>query len=156
MTLTNVKGFKATVEEEAGIAKAVAKLTYAFANATVPKVNLVTGTATGSAYLSMNSKSVGADIEYAWPSAKIGTMDPEQAVKIMYAEELTRDGYDKTKVDVAKAEYTKRMSSAQAAANRGYVDDIIDSASTRKRLIAAYEMLFTKREDRPYKKHGAV
>jgi acetyl-CoA carboxylase carboxyltransferase component len=156
LTLTNVKGYKATVAEEKGIAKAAAKLTYAFANATSAKVNVVMGDAFGSAYLSMNSKSIGADIEYAWPTAKIGTMDAEQAVKIMYAEELSKDSFDKDKVAAAKAEYVEKMSSAQAAAKRGYVDDIIEGAATRKRLIAAFEMLYSKREDRPVKKHGAV
>lgn len=156
LTLTNVKGFKATVAEEAGMAKAVAKLTYAFASATTPKINLVMGDAFGSAYLAMNSKSVGADIEYAWKTAKIGTMEPEQAVKIMYADELEKDGFDKNQLAKVKAEYSEKMSSAMAAAKRGYVDDIIDGAATRKRLIAAYEMLYTKREDRPIKKHGAV
>ncbi len=156
LTLTNVKGFKATVAEEAGMAKAVAKLTYAFANATTPKINLVMGDAFGSAYLAMNAKSVGADIEYAWKTAKIGTMEPEQAVKIMYADELEKGGFDKDKLAKVKAEYSEKMSSAMAAAKRGYVDDIIDGAATRKRLIAAYEMLYTKREDRPVKKHGAV
>ena len=156
LTLTNVKGYKATIAEETGIAKATAKLAYAFANATVPKVNLVTGNATGSAYLVMNSKSVGADIEYAWPTAKIGTMDPDQAVKIIYADELSKDGFDKDKVAAAKTEYTKNMSSAEASARRGYVDDIIEGTATRKRLIAAFEMLYTKREDRPLKKHGAI
>lgn len=156
LTLTNVKGFKATVAEEAGMAKAVAKLTYAFASATTPKINLVMGDAFGSAYLAMNSKSVGADIEYAWKTAKIGTMEPEQAVKIMYADELEKDGFDKDQLAKVKAEYSEKMSSAMAAAKRGYVDDIIDGAATRKRLIAAYEMLYTKREDRPIKKHGAV
>ncbi len=156
LTLTNVKGFKATVAEEAGMAKAVAKLTYAFASATAPKINLVMGDAFGSAYLAMNSKSVGADIEYAWKTAKIGTMESEQAVKIMYADELEKDGFDKNQLAKVKAEYSEKMSSAMAAAKRGYVDDIIDGAATRKRLIAAYEMLYTKREDRPIKKHGAV
>lgn len=156
LTLTNVKGYKATISEEKGIAKAVAKLTYAFANATAPKVNLVMGDAFGSAYLAMNSKSIGADIEYAWNTAKIGTMDADQAVKIMYADELVKDGYDKDKVAAAKAAYTEQMASAVAAAKRGYVDDIIDGSATRKRLIAAFEMLYTKREDRPLKKHGAV
>ena len=151
LTLTNVKGYKATVAEEAGMAKAAAKLTYAFANATVPKVNLVMGNGLGSAYLAMNSKSIGADIEYAWPTAKIGTMEPDMAVKIMYADEKDAD-----KIAEAKAEYTTKMSSAMAAAKRGYVDDIIEGAATRKRLIAAFEMLYTKREERPLKKHGAV
>ena len=156
LTLTNVKGYKATIAEEAVMAKAAAKLTYAFANATVPKVNLVMGDAMGSAYLTMNSKAIGADIEYAWSTAKIGTMDPEAAVKVMYADEISKDGYDKNKVESMKAEYTEKMSSAMASAKRGYVDDIIDGAATRKRLIAAFEMLYTKREDRPLKKHGAV
>ncbi len=156
LTLTNVKGFKATVEEEKTMAKAVAKLTYAFANATVPKVNLVMGDAMGSAYVAMNSKSIGADIEYAWNTAKIGTMDPDSAVKIMYAKELSDASYDKEVVASKKAEYTEKMSSAMAAAKRGYVDDIIEGSATRKRLIAAFEMLYTKREERPLKKHGAV
>lgn len=156
LTLTNVKGFKATVEEEKTMAKAVAKLTYAFANATVPKVNLVMGNAMGSAYVAMNSKSIGADIEYAWNTAKIGTMDPDSAVKIMYAKELSDASYDKDVVASKKAEYTEKMSSAMAAAKRGYVDDIIEGSATRKRLIAAFEMLYTKREERPLKKHGAV
>ena len=151
LTVTNVKGYKATVEEEAGMAKAVATMTAAFAGATVPKVNLITGEAFGSAYTAMNSKGIGADIEYAWPTAKIGTMEPDMAVKIMYADEKDAD-----KIAEAKAEYTTKMSSAMAAAKRGYVDDIIEGAATRKRLIAAFEMLYTKREERPLKKHGAV
>ncbi|MDO5156618.1 MAG: carboxyl transferase domain-containing protein [Eubacteriales bacterium] len=156
LTLTNVKGYKATIGEEKNIAKAVAKLTYAFANATSPKVNLVMGDAYGSAYLTMNSKSIGADIEYAWKTAKIGTMDADQAVKIMYADELSKKSGDKKKVDAAKEAYVETMSSAISAAKRGFVDDIIDGAATRKRLIAAFEMLYTKREDRPIKKHGAM
>lgn len=151
LSLTNVKGYKATIGEEKTVAKAAAKLTYAFANATIPKVNLVMGDAFGSAYLTMNSKSIGADIEYAWNTAKIGTMDADQAVKIMYANENDAD-----KIAAAKKDYVENMASAMAAAKRGYVDDIIDGATTRKRLIAAFEMLYTKREDRPYKKHGAV
>lgn len=156
LTLTNVKGFKATIEEEKTVARSVAKLTYAFANATVPKVNLVMGDAMGSAYLAMNSKSIGADIEYAWKTAKIGTMDPDSAIKIMYAKELADSSFDTAVVAAKKAEYTENMSSAMAAAKRGYVDDIIEGAGTRKRLIAAFEMLYSKREDRPYKKHGAM
>ena len=156
LTLTNVKGYRATITEEATMATAVAKLTAAFANAAIPKVNLVMGEAMGSAYLTMNSKSIGADIEYAWPTAKIGTMDPEQAIKIMYAQEIAKGSYDKAKLAEKQEEYTANMSSAMAAAKRGYVDDIIEGAATRKRLIAAFEMLYTKREDRPLKKHSAV
>ena len=86
LTLTNVKGFKATKCSEANMAKAVAKMTYAFANATVPKVNVIVGSAYGSAYLAMNSKSIGADMVYAWSGSQIGMMDAKLAAKIMYAD----------------------------------------------------------------------
>ena len=86
LTLTNVTGFKATKCSEANMAKAVAELTYTFADATVPKVNVIVGKAYGSAYLAMNSKSIGADMVYAWPNAEIGMMDAKLAAKIMYAD----------------------------------------------------------------------
>lgn len=156
LTLVNIKGFVATVSNERMIADAAAKLTYAFADATVPKVTLVMGDAFGTAYTVMNSKAIGADMVYAWPSAKIGTMDPEMAVKIMYEKEIA--GADDKKAVIAdlKKQYTELQSSAVAAAKRGYIDDIIEPDATRKRLIAAFDMLYTKKEDRPYKKHGAV
>ena len=84
LTLTNVKGYEATLASEKAIAKAAAKLTYAFANATVPKVNVVIGKALGTAYVVMNSKAIGADITMAWPDAQIGAMDGKLAAKIMY------------------------------------------------------------------------
>lgn len=156
VSLTNTTGFAATIEEEKTIAKAVAKLTYAFANATVPKVNVVVGHAFGSAYVAMNSKSVGADIVYAWPNTKIGTMYPKEAVRIIYADELKaatdKEAFLKEKAD----EYRTLQSSAVSAAKRGYVDSIIEARDTRKYLIGALEMLYSKREDRPDKKHGTV
>lgn len=148
LTVASAKGFKADMYEERTIAKATAKLTYAYANATVPKVTVVVGEAFGSAYVAMNSKALGADMVYAWPTAKIGMMDATAAAKIMYADE-------KDVTDQAVA-YEKLQSSALAAAKRGYIDDIIEPEATRKRVIAAFEMLFTKREDRPGKKHGTV
>lgn len=156
LTLVNAKGFVATVDNERTIADAAAKLTYSFANATVPKVTLIMGDAFGTAYTIMNSKSIGADMVYAWPDAKIGTMEPEMAVKIMYDKEIS-DAEDKKAAiaDLVKS-YTELQSSAMAAAKRGYIDDIIEPDATRKRLIAAFDMLYTKNEDRPYKKHGAV
>jgi acetyl-CoA carboxylase carboxyltransferase component len=156
ITAVNVTGFAATVHEEKTIAKAAAKLTYAFTNATVPKVTLVVGDAFGTAYVAMNSKSIGADIVYAWPQARIGMMDPEQAVRIMYAEEISASDDKLALIAEKTAEYNDLQSSALSAARRGYVDDIIEPDATRKRLIAAVEMLFTKREDRPAKKHGTV
>ena len=150
LTLTNVTGFKATKCSEARIAKAAAKLTYAFADATVPKVNVVIGKAFGSAYSVMNSKAIGADITFAWSQAEIGMMEARLAAKIMYADA------DNTLINEKAAEYATLQSSALAAARRGYVDTIIEAEDTRKYVIGAFEMLFTKREDRPVKKHGAV
>ena len=133
--ITNVKGFKADKCSEKKIAKAAAKLTYAFADATVPKVNVVIGQAYGSAYVTMNSKAIGADITMAWPDAQIGTMDAKLAAKIIC------DGQGAEKIE---------------ACAKGYVDQIIEPAATRKYLIGAFEMLLSKREDRPAKKHGTV
>lgn len=150
LSLTNVKGYEATMCGEKRIAKAVAKLTYAFANATVPKVNVVIGKAYGSAYVAMNSKAIGADVTIAWPSAEIGSMDANLAAKIMY------EGQGAEVIKEKAAEYAALQTSAAGAAKRGYVDQIIEAADTRKYVIGAFEMLFTKREDRPSKKHGTI
>lgn len=156
LTLVNVKGYKAKKCSERRMAKAAARLTYAYANATVPKVTVVIKEAFGSAYLTMGSKSIGADIVYAWPEAVIGMMNPAEAVKIMYADEIGASEDAAALISGKTAEYTALQSSAAAAARRGYVDDIIKAAETRQRVIAAFEMLFTKSEDRPSKKHGTV
>jgi acetyl-CoA carboxylase carboxyltransferase component len=156
LTLVNTTGFVATVDNERSIADAAAKLTYEFANATVPKVTLIIGDAFGTAYTVMSSKALGADMVYAWPNARIGTMEPEQAVKIMYADEIAASDNKVAKIAELKKTYTALQSSADAAAKRGYVDDIIEPDASRKRIVAAFDMLYTKREDRPYKKHGAV
>lgn len=150
LTLTNVKGYKATMCSEKGIAKAAAKLTYAFANATVPKVNVIIGKALGTAATVMNSKALGADITYAWPNAEIGAMDSKLAAKIMY------DGQGADVINEKAATYEALQLSAVSAARRGYVDRIVEAADTRKYVIGAFEMLFTKSEDRPVKKHGTV
>ena len=150
LSLTNIKGYEATMCGEKRIAKAVAKLTYAFANATVPKVNVIIGKAFGSAYVAMNSKAVGADITIAWPDAEIGSMDANLAAKIMY------DGQGADVIKEKAAESAALQTSAAGAAKRGYVDQIIEAADTRKYVIGAFEMLITKREDRPSKKHGTV
>ena len=150
VTFTNVTGFKACQCAEKSLARETAKLTYAFANATVPKVNVVIGKAYGSAYITMNSKSIGADMVYAWPNSEIGMMDAGLAAKIMYADA------DAATINEKAAEYKELQSSPMAAARRGYVDTIIAPADTRKYLIGAFEMLFTKREERPAKKHGTI
>ena len=150
LTLTNVKGYEATLCSEKGIAKAAAKLTAAFAGATVPKVNVIIGKAFGTAYVAMNSKAIGADITMAWPDAQIGTMDAKLAAKIIC------DGKGADAIDACAKEYAELQNNVTSAARRGYVDQIVEPADTRKYVIGAFEMLFTKREDRPAKKHGTV
>ncbi len=148
LSLTNVRGYKAGVCSEHNLAKSMARLTCAFTSADVPKVNLIVGEAYGSAYVSMNSKSVGADLVYAWPEAKIGMMEAELAAKIMYP-----DAGADTLSEKAK-EYDKLQSSVLSAARRGYVDLIIEPEDTRKYLVAAFEMLYTKCDSDSYKKHA--
>ena len=150
LTLTNVKGYEATVDSEKRIAAAAARLTYAFANATVPKVNVIVGKAFGTAYSVMNSKAAGADLTLAWPAAQIGAMDAKLAAKIMY------EGQGADVIDRKAAEYETLQNSALGAARRGYVDQIVEPGDTRKYVIGAFEMLFSKAEDRPAKKHGTV
>lgn len=104
----------------------------------------------------MNSKAIGADLVYAWPDAVIGTMDPEMAVKIMYEDEISAAADKMAFIKEKKAEYTEALSGAVSAASRGYVDDVIEPDATRKRVIAAFEMLYSKDEMRPYKKHSTI
>ena len=149
LTLTNVEGFATTVEEEMTIASKAAILTAAFAEADVPKVNLITGNAYGSAYITMNSKHIGADMVFALPDANIGMMDAQVAAKIMYADDKDAD------ISAKAAEFAAQ-SGTQAAAARGYVDSIIAPEAARKQLIFAFELLFTKSEYPIGKKHGTI
>ncbi len=149
-TLTNVSGFSNLPGEERHLAKHTARLVYALSNATVPKVNVITKEAYGSAYTVMNSKSVGADMVFAWEDAGIGMMDAALAAKIMYPEEGAAVLKEK------EAAYRELQNSPLSAARRGYVDTLIAPEETRKYVIGAMEMLFTKREERPLKKHGTV
>lgn len=150
LTLTNVSGFRATKCSEKRMAKAVGGLTYAFANATVPKVNVIVGKAYGSAYVAMNSKAIGADVVFAWSIAEVGTMEASMAAKIMYP------GADADTWKVKTVEYQALQSNVLSAARRGYVDTVIEPANTRKYVIGAFEMLYTKREERIGKKHGTI
>ena len=156
LTLTQVKGYDTSLCAERRIARAAARLTYAFANANVAKVNVLVGEVCGTAGVAMNSKSIGADMVYAWPTASVGMMDSVSAARIMYADELTAAKDPAALLNEKAAEYASLQSSVLSAARRGYVDDIIEAQDTRKRVIAAFEMLFTKREDRPGKKHGTI
>ncbi len=149
LTLTNIEGFATTVKEEKTIAEAAAKLTAAFAEADVPKINLITGNAYGTAYICMNSKHIGADMVFALEGANIGTMDAQIAAKIMY-------GDDKNADISAKAAEFAAQSGTEAAAARGYVDAVIPSSQARKQLIYAFEMLFAKSGYPIGKKHGTI
>jgi len=150
LTLTNAEGFcNCCLDGEKRMATAAAKLTAAFANATVPKVNLITGKAIGSAYTIMNSKALGADMVFALEGAEVGPMKAELAAQIVAA-----DGDKNAK---ASAEETiKAQISAEAAAKRGYVDAIITADSARKNIVYAFEMLYLKDEGRPDRKHGTI
>lgn len=156
LTLTNTKGFRTTMCQEKKIVKAAAKLTYAFANATVPKVNVIVKEAFGTAYSIMNSKALGADVVFAWQDTKVGMMNGDSAARIIYAEEIAKADSANAVIREKAAEYEALQLSAGSAARRGYVDRIIEPADTRKYVIGAFEMLFTKREDRPAKKHGTI
>ena len=150
LTLTNTEGFcNCCLDGEKRMATAAAKLTAAFANATVPKVNLITGNAIGSAYTIMNSKALGADMVFALEGASVGPMKADLAAQIVAA-----DQDKKAKEDAENI--IKSQISAEAAAARGYVDSIISADAARKNLVYAFEMLYLKEEGRPDRKHGTI
>lgn len=149
LSLTAVEGFAASTCSEKNLAKAMAHMTVAFAGATVPKVNIIIGNAYGTASVMMNSKSIGADLVYAWEGSKIGMMDAALAAKIMYEDK------DSDVIAQKAKEYEELQSSVLTAARRGLVDLIISPADTRKYAVAAFEMLYTKGAGEPVKKHIA-
>ena len=149
LTLTNVAGFAACMCCEKRTAKEAAKLAAAFANATVPKVNVVIGKAFGTAGVVMNSKSIGADLTFAWDTASIGMMDSKLAAQIICA------GKSADEVDECAKKYDALQNSVESAARRGYVDTIISAVDTRKYVAGAFDMLYTKAVDTPAKKHIA-
>ncbi len=156
VTFTNVKAMASTVEtERLGMIKATSKLVHAFATATVPKVNIILQAAYGTSYLTMNSKALGADYVYAWPTADVKTLDSESAVKIMYAKELTT-AEDKLALMQEKIAVFEATNSVYGMASRGYIDDIIEPAATRKRVIAVLENLMTKQVIDSVKKHPTL
>ena len=150
LTLANAQTFENDMETESILPDAGARLVSAYVNATVPKVTVITGKAYGSAYILMGSKAVGADMVFAWPDSEVGVMDPKMAAKIMC------DGADAATLKKTAAAYSDLQQNVTSAARHGYVDTIISDADTRKYVIGAFEMLYTKREDRPDKKHGTI
>lgn len=157
ITFTDVPGYLSGKEQEhSGIIRHGAKLLYAFSEATVPKINVIVNKAYGGAYVAMNSKHLGADMVLAWPTAKIAVMGPAGAANIIFRDEIAESANPISARQEKIDEYTNEFANPYVAAARGYVDDVIEPDSTRPRLISALEMLMSKRETRPSKKHGNI
>jgi acetyl-CoA carboxylase carboxyltransferase component len=157
LTFVDVPGFLPGTEQEYnGIIRHGAKLLYAFAEATVPRMTVITRKAYGGAYLVMNSKHLRADVSFAWPTAEIAVMGAEGAVNIVFKKEIERAADPGQKRAELIREYRDKFSTPYSAAERGFVDDVIEPAETRPRLIRALRMLSTKRESIPARKHGNI
>jgi propionyl-CoA carboxylase beta chain len=151
VTFVDVPGFlPGTAQEWGGIIRHGAKLLYAFAEATVPKLTVITRKAYGGAYDVMSSKHIRADFNFAWPTAEVAVMGPEGAVNIIY-----RDRSPEEREELI-ADYTERFANPYSVAERGYVDEVIEPRKTRRHLIDALETALTKREPRPQRKHGNI
>ncbi len=158
VTLVDVPGYMpGTKQEYGGIIKHGAKLIYAYAEATVPKVSVILRKAYGGAYIVMSSKHLRGDINYAWPTAEVAVMGPSGAVEIVYGKELKEAGSDAGRMRQEKEEeYMDKFANPYLAASRGYIDDVLHPKETRFRIIKALEMLYTKKDENPPKKHGNI
>ncbi|MBQ6630922.1 MAG: methylmalonyl-CoA carboxyltransferase [Romboutsia sp.] len=157
LNLVDVPGFlPGTSQEYGGIIRHGAKMLYAYSEATVPKITVITRKAYGGSYLAMCSKDLGADIVLAWPTAEIAVMGPSGAANIIFKNEIKDAENPKEMRDIKIKEYTDEFATPYKAAERGYVDDVIEPAYTRIRLADAIDMLSSKREERPPKKHGNI
>lgn len=157
ITFEDVTGFFPGIQQEhGGIIRHGAKILYAYSEATVPKITVITRKAFGGAYVALNSKSIGADLVFAWPNAEIAVMGPEGAANIIFAREIAEsedpEKYRQEKIDA----YRKKFANPYVAASLGMVDDVIDPRETRTKLLQALEMLANKEEERPRKKHGNI
>jgi propionyl-CoA carboxylase beta chain len=159
ITFEDVPGFLPGTEQEfGGIIKHGAKLLFAFAEATVPKLTVITRKAYGGAYCVMASKHIRTDANFAWPTAEIAVMGPEGAVNIVYKREIERaPESDRDRIREEKiAEFRQRFANPYVAAERGYIDAVIEPRETRARLISALRALENKRDSNPRKKHGNI
>jgi len=157
LTFEDVPGFlPGTDQEHGGIIKHGAKLLYAYCEATVPKVTVITRKAYGGAYDVMNSKHIRGDMNYAWPTAEIAVMGPKGAVEIIMKKEIAEAAHKEKAVEQKTEEYRDKFANPFIAAGRGYLDDIIEPKTTRPRLIRAFEMLASKKDSNPQKKHGNI
>jgi propionyl-CoA carboxylase beta chain len=157
VTFVDVPGFLPGVaQEHGGIIRHGAKLLYAYAEATVPKLTVITRKAYGGAYDVMSSKHIRGDLNLAWPSAEIAVMGPKGAVEILFKKEIAASDDPQAATDERIAEYRAKFANPYIAAARGYVDDVIDPRHTRPRLISALDMLRDKRDRNPTRKHGNI
>ena len=157
VTFVDVPGFlPGTAQEHAGIIRNGAKLLYAYAEATVPKLTVITRKAYGGAYDVMSSKHLRGDYNVAWPSAEIAVMGPEGAVNVIYRDEITKAKDPERRRTQLVAEYVERFANPYVAAARGYLDDVIEPRETRPRLVAALRSLASKRDANPRRKHGNI
>jgi propionyl-CoA carboxylase beta chain len=155
VTFVDVPGFLPGVtQEHGGIIKHGAKLLYAYCEATVPKLTVITRKAYGGAYDVMSSKHIRGDLNLAWPTAEIAVMGPKGAVEILFKKEIEQAGDHEREAARRIAEYTETFANPYMAASRGFVDDVIDPRDTRPRLIDALRVLATKRDRNPPRKHG--
>jgi propionyl-CoA carboxylase beta chain len=157
ITFEDVTGFFPGIKQEhGGIIRHGAKILYAYSEATVPKMTVILRKAYGGAYVALNSKSIGADLVYAWPNAEIAVMGPEGAANIIFAREIEASE-DAEATRAAKIdEYREKFANPYVAAANGMVDDVIDPRETRMKLLQGLEMLTDKKEQRPDKKHGNI
>ena len=157
VTLVDVPGFMPGVDQEyGGIIRHGAKLIYAYAEATVPKITVITRKAYGGAYIVMSSKHLRSDVNLSWPSAEIAVMGPEGAVYIIYREDISKADDPVARRQELIADYQEKFTSPYVAASRGFIDDVIDPADTRARIVSSLEMLQNKRDTLPAKKHGNI
>ncbi|WP_173916214.1 acyl-CoA carboxylase subunit beta [Halobacillus sp. Marseille-Q1614] len=157
ITFEDVTGFFPGIKQEhGGIIRHGAKILYAYSEATVPKLTVITRKAYGGAYVALNSKSIGADLVYAWPNAEIAVMGPEGAANIIFAKEISESDHPEETRQAKINEYRERFANPYVAAGLGMIDDVIDPRETRVKLIQALDMLKNKHEERPYKKHGNI
>jgi propionyl-CoA carboxylase beta chain len=157
ITLCDVPGYMPGIDQEyGGIIRHGAKLLFAYSEATVPKITVITRKAYGGAYIAMSSKHLRGDINYAWPTAEIAVMGPDGAVNIIHREAIQKsDNPEETRRNLV-AEYKEKFANPYVSAARGYIDDVIDPRETRPKLIKALEMLQNKRDSNPPKKHNNI
>jgi acetyl-CoA carboxylase carboxyltransferase component len=155
LTYVDVPGFLPGVDQEyGGIIRHGAKLLYAYCEATVPRIQVITRKAYGGAYVVMDSKSIGSDLSFAWPSAELAVMGPEGATDIVYRREIQSAADPEARRAELIEEYKERFANPWIAAERGYIDAVIDPSETRAKVIAGFDMLRSKREELPKRKHG--